>query len=230
MRQGTFFIQPHSDDMIMSSYFLMKAETLHRPYYLLTVFTKSNWMDPHKRKKFHSVKNQVAITSLRKNEDRRFAKLLHLIPLFLKFEDCLLRNGEVFYQPNKKLETDLVEQVAASIHSLIKKYKPRNIMVPFPSGVKQHYDHRIAFEATRLVSSALCNIYFVDDMPYGRITDTNKHNLKLFAKSKISSVREKFRVMKIYESQMCNLFFNQVRKITKQNQGYERIFTLRNNK
>lgn len=230
MLQGTFFIQPHSDDMVMSSYFLMKAETLPRPYYLLTIFTKSNWMDPLKRKKFHFVKNQVAITNLRKKEDKKFAKLLHLIPLFLNFEDCLLRNGKVFYQPNKKLETDLVEQVATSIRSLIKKYKPRNIVVPFPSGVKQHYDHRIICEATRLAASALCNPYFVDDMPYGRITDTNKHNLKLFAKSKISSMREKFRVMKIYESQMCNPFFNQVQKITKQNRGYERIFTLRNNK
>ena len=208
----------------------MEAETLHRPYYLLTVFTKSNWMDPLKRKKFRSVKNQVAITNLRKNEDRRFAKSLHLIPLFLKFEDCLLRDGEVFYQPNKKLEADLVEQVAISIRFLIKKYKPRNIVVPFPSGVKQHYDHRIVFEAARLVASVLCNPYFVDDMPYGRITNPNKHNLKLFTKSKISSMREKFRIMEIYESQMCDLFFNQVRKITEQNQGCERIFILRDNK
>lgn len=42
MSKGTIFIQPHSDDMVMSAYFLIKAEVLSRPYYLLTIFGQSN--------------------------------------------------------------------------------------------------------------------------------------------------------------------------------------------
>ena len=230
MTSGTLFIQPHSDDMVMSSYFLMRAEILPRPHYLLTVFAQSNWMDPLKNSLLRFERDKTAITSLRKNEDKRFANLFHIIPIFLDFEDCLLRNGEIFYQSNKKLGADLVKHVATSIYCVTKKHKLQNVVAPFPSGAKQHYDHRTVCEAVKITSLVSCNLYFVDDIPYGRITNANKHNLQLFAKSKISSMCEKFSAMKIYDSQMCNLFFSQVRKIAKQNQGYERIFILRNNK
>lgn len=230
MLRGTLFIQPHSDDMVMSSYFLIKAGILPRPYYLLTVFSQSNWVDPPKSSRLRPGRSKTVITNLRKDEDKRFANLLHLIPLFFNFEDCLLRNGKVFYQSNKKLGADLIKQVATSIHYVIKGHKLQNVVVPFSSGTKQHYDHRLVCEAVKLVSLVSCNLYFVDDIPYGRITNANKHNLQLFAKSKISSIHEKFNVMKLYDSQMCNLFFNQVQKIAKQNRGYERIFILTNNK
>ena len=230
MIKGTIFIQPHSDDIVMSSYSLIKAEVLPRPYYLLTVFGQSNWIDPIKRGGRHYTqnKNQVTITRLRKTEDRRFAKSFSLTLLFFNLEDCLLRNGEVFYQPNKKLDADLVKKVSAIINISIKKYKAQNVVTSFPSGVEQHYDHRIVREAVKSLPATLCNRFFVDDIPYSRITNQSKYNLSLFARSKIDDINAKFRAMKVYDSQICRLFLNQVQKIAKQNQGYERIFVLTN--
>jgi len=230
MPKGTIFIQPHSDDTVMSSYFLIKAEVLSKPYYLLTVFGQSNWTDPIKKRSglYKQSKDQIAVTRMRKTEDRRFAKSLGLTLLFFNLKDCLLRNGEVFYQPNKKLDADLVKKVSAIIDASIKKYKAKNIVAPLPSGVKQHYDHRIVREAVKSLPATLCNLFFVDDIPYSRIINQSKYGLNLFARSKIDDMYDKFRAMKIYDSQMCKLFLNQVQKIAKQNQGYERIFALTN--
>jgi len=137
--KGTIFIQPHSDDMVMSSYFLMKKEILPRPYYLLTVFGQSNWIDPiKKRSRLYAQKiDGTEVTRLRKTEDEKFAKSLNLILLFFNLGDCLLRNKKVYYQMNKKLDMDLVKEVKAVIYASIKKYKAENIVVPFPFGRRQ---------------------------------------------------------------------------------------------
>lgn len=230
MSKGTIFIQPHSDDMVMSSCFLIRAEILPRPYYLLTVFGQSNWIDPIKKRgrRYTQKIDETAVTHLRKTEDEKFAKLLSLTLLFLNLEDCLLRNGEVYYRPNKKLSTNLVKEVRTIIYEVIKKYKIKNIVAPFPSGRKQHYDHRIVREAIKSLGTKFCNRFFVDDIPYSRITNHDKFNLHFFAQTKVNDIYDKFHTMKIYDSQMCKLFFDQVKKITKQNQGHERLFVFNN--
>ncbi len=227
MSKGTIFIQPHSDDMVMSSYFLIETEVLPRPYYLLSVFGKSNWVDPIKKigGQYIQDKKQTTVTHIRKAEDKKFAKSLGLTLLFFNLEDCLLRNQEVFYQPDKTLDTNLVKEVKAIINTSIKKYGIQNVVTSFPSGKKQHYDHRIVYKAVKSLPANLCNRFFVDDIPYSRIINQKKYNLHLFTKSKIDDIDDKFRAMKTYDSQMCKLFFDQVRKIIKQNQGYERLFS-----
>lgn len=213
----------------MSSYFLIKEEILPRPYYLITIFGKSNWIHPHKKKEYLNDRYKYkTVTYIRKTEDENFAELLNLKLIFFNLEDCLLRNGEVFYKPNKKLDTDLVNKVKIIIDTSIKKCKVRNIVVPFPSGLKQHYDHRIVYEALMLLTTKSCNRFFVDDIPYSRVVNPDKYNLRLFAKLKITNLYEKFQAMKIYNSQMCKLFFDQVQKITMQNKKYERLFLLIN--
>src|SRR3989344_1319856 len=228
MQKGAIFIQPHSDDTVMSSYFLIKTEILPRPYYLLTVFGQSNWIDPIKRRgyRYTQNKNQTAITHLRKNEDRRFAKSLGFTLVFYNLKDCLLRNKEVFFQPNKKLDADLVTRVNKIINASIRKYKAQNMIAPFPFGVKQHYDHRVVREAVRSLPATLCNLFFVDDIPYSRIRNQKKNGLSLFARLRVVDADGKVRAMKMYNSQMCELFLSQAQKIAKQNHGYERVFTL----
>lgn len=230
MPTGTIFIQPHSDDMVMSSCFLMKEEVLPRPYYLLTVFGQSNWIDPIKKRgpKYVQKIDEATITRLRKKEDEKFAKSLGLTLLFFDLKDCLLRSREVYYQPNKKLETKLVKKVRIIIRDSINRYKAENIVAPFPFGRKQHYDHQIVCEAVKLLSATSCNQFFVDDIPYSRITNYNKFSLHLFVQTKVDDINEKFRSMEVYDSQMCKLFFDQVEKITKQNQKHERLFVLNN--
>jgi LmbE family N-acetylglucosaminyl deacetylase len=225
---GTLFIQPHSDDMVMSSYFLIRSNILPKPYYCLTVFTRSNWIETTKRKKFAHIKGVTAITNLRKSEDKKFAKQFDLIPLFLNFKACFLRAGKTFFSPQKNLDISLLKLISTSIKYLIRQHKIANIVLPFPFGRDQHYDHRMVCEAVKKYMPNYCNVYFVDDLPYGRIMNASKYNLRIFAKIKINDMHKKFRAMKIYDSQMCNSFFNQISKITKQNKGYERVFILNN--
>jgi len=224
MQKGTIFVQPHSDDIAMSSYFLIKAEILSKPYFLLTVFGQSNWLDPIKSKGEYAENNNMAeITRSRKTEDERFAKSLDLKLLFFNLEDCLLRNGKVFYNPKKELDQNLLGMVGKTLSSSLRKYKAKNIVAPFPSGKRQHYDHRIVCEAIKSLSGNLYSRFFLDDIPYSRVANFSKHNLSMFARQK-GNMNDKFKAMSIYDSQMCRLFFDQTRKIFKQNQGYERLF------
>jgi len=228
MSMGTIFIQPHSDDMVMSSYFLIKTEVFPQPYYLLTIFGQSNWVDPIKRKlpMYRMIKDKTSITQLRKREDSEFASLCGFKLLFFNLEDCLLRNGRVFYHPDKKLDENLIKKTREIIVNSVKKLKANNVVLPFPCGKKQHYDHRIIKEAAMGLPLKLCTKYFVDDFPYSRINRSQKYNLFLFKKVKVKDLKEKLCAMKIYDSQMCSFYKNQIIKLTKQNKGYERVFKL----
>ncbi len=224
MQSGTIFIQPHSDDMVMSSYFLIKAEILPRPYYLLTMFGQSSWIDPIKRKKYKKF-DVPEVTSIRRIEDERLAKLFGLELLFCDLADCLLREGRVYYRQDSKLDLRLLREVRMMLIKLLKERKIRNIVAPFPAGRWQHYDHRLVCEAVKFLSVNSYNIFFADDIPYSRISQPNKHGLHLFSKTG-GDPKDKFKAMKIYDSQMCQLFFKQARKLSRQNHGHERLFAL----
>ncbi|MFH1192804.1 MAG: PIG-L family deacetylase [Candidatus Jorgensenbacteria bacterium] len=227
MRGGTLFVQPHSDDIVMSSYFLIKAEVLPRPYYLLTIFSKSNWIDPIKKEKRHLNYTETTITQLRKGEDRRFAKLLRLSPYFFDFGDCLLRNKKTYFCPHDKLEKNLVDEISRSIIVFIKAHHVQSVVVHFPSGSRQHLDHRIVYRASKDIKPPT-QLYFVDDFPYSRVSNLGSWNLRIFKRVKIKDIQEKFRAMELYDSQTCKSFFNGIQKITTQNKGFERILILKN--
>ncbi|KKR29988.1 MAG: hypothetical protein UY23_C0005G0042 [Candidatus Jorgensenbacteria bacterium GW2011_GWA1_48_11] len=229
MLKGTLFVQPHSDDMVMSSYFLIKTQTLPKPYYLLTIFSKSSWLDPIRRKRFCLANSERSVTRLRIAEDKEFARLLRLVPYFFGFKDCLLRNGKTHFHSKTGIERDLVNKISNSLTVFIKKHNIQNMVIPFESGARQHQDHRIVHRAAELIKLPI-RIYFVDDIPYSRVPDSKKYNLAIFKRVKIKNIQEKFRAMDLYKSQMCDLFFNQVQKITERNQGYERIFVLKKDK
>ncbi len=224
--KGTLFVQPHSDDMVMSSYFLIKTQILPRPYYLLTIFSKSSWLDPIRRKRFCLANSERSVTRLRIAEDEEFARLFQLTPYFFGFKDCLLRNGKTYFRPQTGIERNLINKVSNSITAFIKKHNIQNIVIHFQSGTRRHQDHYIVHQAVELIKLPI-RVYFVDDIPYSRVLNLKKHNLKIFKRVKIKNIQEKFRAMGLYKSQMCDLFFNRVQKITEQNQGYERIFTLK---
>lgn len=219
-------MQPHSDDIVMSSYFLIKAEVLPRPYHLLTVFSKSNWLDPVRRKKLYLDDTKTAITRLRRGEDRQFAKSLRLTPHFFDFKDCLLRNGRTYLHPHDRLEKNLVDEISKSIATFIEMHRVQNVVIHFPSGPRQHLDHRIAYRASKDIKLPI-QLYFVDDFLYSRVSSLKSRNLRVFKRVRIKNIREKFRAMKLYDSQMCDSFFNEVQKITSQNKGFERLLVIK---
>lgn len=222
MSAGTIFIQPHSDDIVMSSYFLIKSRLLPQPYYLLTVFGRSNWVDPKKRNTYEPI-NASRVTSIRRAEDEGFAQSLGLKLIFLDQPDCLLRENEVSYDPDRILDSSLLQKMKVTIGKILADIKIENIVTPRPSGGRQHYDHRITYSAIKLLSSTY-NIFIVDDAPYSRITNPKENDLQIERKTDGRLVN-KFEAMSFYDSQMCKLFFDQVMEITRKNNGYERLFT-----
>jgi LmbE family N-acetylglucosaminyl deacetylase len=225
MLRGTAFIQPHSDDTVMSSYFLIKAGVLPRPYYLITVFSRSNWVDPVYRARYLKPggKPEEMITRLRMKEDKQFAKGLLMKPLFLNFRDCLLRNNITIFDPKQPLDASLVRRVYDSLHRAVTRHKILNIVIPCPSGAEQHYDHRVVYQAAKSLSVDH-SIHLVDDLPYSRLPK-GKGKIRSVRSVAVKSLEEKFQAMGIYDSQMCDLFFRKVKKITEMNGGFERLMT-----
>lgn len=222
---GTLFIQPHSDDIAMSSYYILKARVLPMPYYLLTVFSKSTWIDPIRRVQlFRDIIRDSEVTRIRTEEDKRFSKLLGLRFLSFDHEDCLLRTGTTILSPKKPIDLQYVSTVACKIANVIKYHSIRNILTHFPSGRQQHIDHRLVFHAACSVKEQLpINLYLVDDFPYSRVKDPKRNGLRVLDEIVATNLEEKFAAMNIYTSQMCDLFFLQVAKLTDQNRGSERL-------
>lgn len=209
----------------MSSYFIIKSEYFPKPYHLLTIFSKSNWMEPKKRIKYSTSHDEKIITGLRKDEDIQFCRLLGLKPHFFGFKDCLLAQKKVVFTPNSKLSESLVKDVYRKLNTFLKRKAIKDIVFPFPAGHRQHYDHRIVLEVSKKIKSSFK--YYVDDLPYSSVINLGRYNLKLIQKISIYNLEEKINAMNIYDSQMAELFYNKVREISTQNNSAERILKLR---
>lgn len=217
---GTLFIQPHSDDMVMSSYFIIKSGVLPKPYYIVTVFSKSNWTVPVNRKRLKLPQTVRGVTRIRSNEDKTFAKKIGARCVFLGFADCLLRTGKIFSKPDVTLDVKLVNDVSHAISNIIQESHIQVMVAHYPCGPKQHFDHRIVQRALMSMNTPT-KLYFVDDIPYSRVNVM--HNLKISEIIKIDGIRKKFKSMNIYKSQMCPSFFERVKKISDRNGWFERL-------
>lgn len=223
---GTLFVQPHSDDAALSSYFIIRSGILPKPYTLATVFSKSNWINPEQRSSFPPGLQTEKITEIRIAEDRRFAKLLGIENDFFGFLDCPLRHGKVILAPDAPLEENLISQTAETIEKSSKKHKSKNIVIHFPEGERKHCDHRIVYEAALRIKDRF-KIYFVDDIPYSRVISPEKNNLRIFKEIPIINLAEKLEAMEIYKSQISDIPHRaQVKKLSSENKSFERIFTL----
>jgi hypothetical protein len=222
----TLYIQPHSDDAAMSSYFTIKSGYFGSSQGLLTVFSKSNWHEPGLLSESASVSE---ITRTRLREDCEFAKKAG-VPLFLwPYRDCLLRNKKTIFNPLNPLPSKLVQRITKDLINFVDKKKVKNIIVPFPRGEKQHLDHRIVFCATLQCKKVrnYINVYFVDDMPYGYVSSCRNEGLRLYQSFAVN-LEEKLGVLAIYKSQISDYFKKSVTAITKRNKFRERILCPKN--
>ena len=217
---GTCFLSPHSDDISMSGFFVIKEEILPRPYYLFTVFGESEYVDRHYKN--HPIKSEI--TSIRLEEDLRFAKMVDLEFIFLKEPDCWKRFNRIIQESSISLDFALIERIFSLVFSQLSKLNIKNIVVPYPFGRKQHYDHRITFEvAQKLSIEANLNLYYLDDLPYS-IAKMGANLIDIIYSKKMNTedLQAKYAIMNIYKSQMCEYFYKSIK-----NAGGERLFKIK---
>ncbi len=216
----TCFISPHSDDIVMSSFQIIRKKILSKHQTLLTIFGVSEYVDISKRE-IYKTKDDVTMTRLK--EDKRFAKEVGINFDYFKIPDCLLRHRRVFFNEtqlniDKKLFDDLVRRLT----KYIIKSKLNQVVVHYPSGNKRHFDHRLIVKVAQKIPNI--ELLYVDDIPYSRIS--SDAGLELYKSIKLCAddLKSKHNAMDLYSSQMCSLFHNQVDKITRLNNMTERIF------
>ena len=160
---GACFFSPHPDDMAMSGLFVIREEVLPRPYYLLTVFSQSEYVAFEKR----ALYPKATVTDVRLRENQKFANMLGLNYLVLKEEDSLKRLGQDVPDEDFPLDTVLLRNICSSVTDVISGLNIRNFVVSYPFGRHQHYDHRMVRAAVEKVAGRFdANLYYLDDIPY----------------------------------------------------------------
>lgn len=213
---GTCFISPHSDDTCMSATFILKESILPKPYFLLTVFTNTTYVDILNKDKYA----KKDIMQIRKVEDKKFAEIFNMKYLYLNEHDCLKRYGEVIFNPMAEIPKLLEKSIYKKILNKIKKYNISNIVVPYPSGERQHFDHRIAKNICKKISLKFAyNLFYTDDLPYSLLTNLNNKKIVYRKTINKNDLKYKYEIMKIYKSQMCKYYYDSIKR-----NNAERIF------
>jgi len=209
----TCFLSPHSDDIVLSCSFHIQYEVFERPYFLVTVFSQSTYIDRSFEIADGSSSN---VTKIRLGEDSRYAAKYNMNFNYLIYKDALLRTGFVCYDPEYPLDQNLINSITKKLLNYVQSNKVENIIVQQPNGTKQHIYHRITYAAARQLCSELpaIKLYTVDDFPYSFL-ENEKSKISTGHRISELSISELLSDLKIYKSQYCQYFENQVRLLSK---------------
>lgn len=207
MLNGTCFISPHSDDTCIAGALTIQAEVLPRPYSMVTVFSKSRYIDASFNLK---TKSKEIISQLRCEEDKAFCQALNIQPYFLDNSDCDLRKNAVDFLPEITLDADLLQILIIQLKDLLQEIKPKVVVMQYPFGPKQHIDHRLTLKAIEIIQRDLnYDLLFFDDLPYSFVNET-----QIAVKNTIDLTKENYtlkrKLMNIYNSQMCSYFYDSI--------------------
>lgn len=118
-----------------------------------------------------------SINEVRREEERQALRLLGLEPVWLDVPDAIYRRGatgEHFYSSNEGLfgelaseeRRTLVPHIANEIRRVAREAEARGrVRVYAPLGIGRHVDHRLVFQATRLLGPRFGVLYY-EDYPY----------------------------------------------------------------
>lgn len=207
MLNGTCFISPHSDDTCIAGALTIQAEVLPRPYSMVTVFSKSRYIDSS----FDlQPKTKELISQLRCEEDEDFCQALNIQPYFLDNSDCDLRKNTVDFSPEAELDEDLLQSLIFQLKNLLQEIKPKVVVMQYPFGPKQHVDHRLTLKAIETIQSDLnYDLLFFDDLPYSYVNEN-----QIATKSTVKITEENYmlkrKLMDLYKSQMCSYFYDSI--------------------
>jgi LmbE family N-acetylglucosaminyl deacetylase len=123
--------------------------------------------------------------------------------------------------PNWPLTDD--QEFSDGLFSTVKKIivttRAKVILAPWPYGAIQHIDHRLVHAAAiRVVDDMGLELLYLDDQPYSRrpletMIDERGHRYNPFVVNlNKSQMRNKYRGMNLYESQMIPSYMEAVRK------------------
>ena len=225
MKTGTAFIQPHSDDAVMSMYYSIKSGYLPKPYFLVTAFSESDWVDPVQRiflEDSHINLSKEVVTDLRKYEDIEFANKCDMKCIFLCISDSKIRTGGAIFDPLVSLDGKIINELHLKLNKTLSEIQVCTIVFPHPVGEKQHIDHRILFEVCGQLQGY--TKYFSDDFPYSRVDDSISFTNGNMVSA--DSILEKFKMMSIYKTQMNSYFYEDVSHLHSKNGNTERLFKI----
>lgn len=226
MQTGTAFIQPHSDDAVMSMYYSIKSGYLPKPYFLITAFSESDWIDPVQRiflEDSHITLSRNVITNLRKLEDMEFANRCDMKYISLGIPDSKIRTGGAIFDPSALIDNKITTKLHLKLDKVLSEIQVGTIIFPHPAGEKQHIDHRILFEVCSQLQGYIK--YFSDDFPYSRVDDSTRHTI--YNQISVDSILEKFKMMSIYKTQMNSYFYEDVFHLHSKNGNIERLFKIK---
>lgn len=216
-RKGTLFLSPHSDDMAMSAYHILKKGLLPKPYYIATVFSYSNYS------KFKDVNDPDKMTFIRIKEDVGFCNIVGAKLYTLNIPDCEMRHGDAIFDSNWPLEkeNDIIRNIQTQLNNIVKKTGCKVLASPWPCGNYQHLDHRLVYySVANFALNTKLKLVLLDDQPYSR-RPMKTIELEPYARVEYrpfllvldpEEISLKHIAMSIYKSQMCNFYHKAIDK------------------
>ena len=210
-KKGSLLVSPHSDDICMSSAHIINRGLLPEPLHLVTVFSLSFHLAG-----FTPQPDRSMVPKIRMEEDIRFCRAIGATYHALGFYDSYhWRQGLTFSQ-------GLISRLEHRLLKLIHQLDCLAVVCPFPKGIngsQPHTHHEAAFQAVTQASVKVTKtlLLFVDDQPYSRVSLDEKvgYNNTDYIPHVIDfdwrELNKKMGMMKIYKSQMRDVYFDAVR-------------------
>lgn len=211
-KKGSLLVSPHSDDISMSSAHIVKRGLLPEPLHLVTVFSSS----------FHLVdsilpSDKTMIPKIRMEEDIRFCRVIGATYHALGFCD-----GYDFHQ-DSIFRQRLINRLEQCLLKLLQQLDCLVVVCPLPKVInakQPHPHHKAVFQAVTaaITKTTKTFLLFVDDQPYSRIsldekvTHNNTDYIPLVIDFDSMELSKKIGLMKIYESQMRDIYFDAVKR------------------
>jgi len=206
------------DDAAFSIGAALLAGTLGRHPSIINVFSVSNYTAESL-----DTGDTDAVTTMRKNEERRACGLMGADVQFLDFPEIQIRGPLTVHELNKRKykpkRDPIYRKVAGILRNLVQAEK--QAIAVFPLGLGGHVEHRLLNAIGReFLSVDRAHVAFYEDLPYasimtvgeiGKVARHLKRGLIRFALPG-AEVESKMDLLRVYESQVQDKVLNMVRQ------------------
>jgi LmbE family N-acetylglucosaminyl deacetylase len=218
-------LSPHIDDAILSlGGLVMDLVNKNKSINITYLFTISDWTNPNALSGLTYSKDEIAISQLRKEEEKSVKAKLNYACEFFDLHDLPLRFGS-----RAANEEAIFNEVTKRLQATITK----DDLIFFPLGL-DHTDHIITHKIGLQFMAAGYQVIFYEDLPYaalGNYDHQKQHSILMNQGLEPVivdiDIHKKIDLLKHYESQMSHVWLNHIRNYSysiKDNQYYERYW------
>jgi LmbE family N-acetylglucosaminyl deacetylase len=212
-KKDIIFLSPHFDDVAFSCGGLIrKIKNICNRIIIVNVFTKSIWA-PYME---ITQKSEDLVSKIRYNEDLSYCNSLNIENIRLGFIDSSLRGYDDVTELLAEVNNDYIYfSVKYAILDILKSLCVHYVFCP--SGIGNHIDHVIVFEAIKEFENI--EKIFYEDMPYACSFTSDQNSVFVFNKTKYQNefyidITETFDQMlndiKAYSSQIGEEIYNKL--------------------